>query len=177
MIKLASPPHVLLQCESRNRSRDASELRGHWRFVIQSADGSRRIEVHDVEPGVTGERLALLTIVRGLEALEQPSMVTLVTSSRYVRAGLTNGLEQWAADGWRWERYGQMVPVKNVDLWKRVHQTLQFHTVVCRVWRIDDELSPEAAFPGFSGRSQPPHNRLKPALDGCRSRWDTAVAF
>ena len=73
----------------------------------------------------------------GLEALEQPSRVTLVTSSRYVSRGLRFGLEEWRSNGWRWERDGRPVPIKNGDLWQRVDWALKFHRVRCRSWRID----------------------------------------
>jgi len=110
---------------------------GHWKFVLRHADGSQRLTAEDVEPGVCGERLELLTIVRGLEALDQPSRVTLMTSSSYVREGIRRGVVEWRKNGWRWERFGQMVPVKNLDLWQRVDRAMQFHQVDCRTYRID----------------------------------------
>ena len=74
----------------------------------------------DIEPDIQGERLELLTVVRGLEALDQPVPVTLMTPSIYVREGIRYGLAEWRRNGWRWESFGQMVPVKNCDLWQRV---------------------------------------------------------
>ena len=64
----------------------------HWQFALRSADGSEQIEAADVEPGLQGERLELLTVVRALESLDQPSQVTLVGCSRYVRNGMQYGL-------------------------------------------------------------------------------------
>jgi ribonuclease HI len=110
---------------------------GHWQFILRHADGSQRLVAEDVEPGVCGERLELLTIVRGLEALDQPSRVTLMTSSSYVREGIRRGLLEWRKNGWRWECFGQMVPVKNLDLWQRVDRAMKFHQVDCRTYRID----------------------------------------
>ena len=40
-----------------------------------------------MELDVRGERLELMTLVRGLEALDQPSRVTLMTASGYVARG------------------------------------------------------------------------------------------
>jgi ribonuclease HI len=125
-------PHYLLFSESR-RDRE----RGQWRFVLQSLDGESRLEVTDDEREVQGERLELLAVVRGLEALEQPSRVTLVTPSRYVDRGLKYGLDDWRSNGWQWERFGEMAPVKNRDLWQRVDRALQFHSVECCSWRFD----------------------------------------
>ncbi|HIQ21479.1 MAG TPA: hypothetical protein EYH34_09635 [Planctomycetes bacterium] len=110
---------------------------GQWRFVLQSVDGGDRLVAFDAEPGLRGERLELFAIVRGLEALRQPSRVTLVTPSAYLREGLRYGLSEWRKNGWRWEWFGQMVPVKNADLWQRVDRALQFHQVECRTLRMD----------------------------------------
>ncbi len=110
---------------------------GQWRFVLQLIDGTEQFEAADAEPDAQGERLELLAVVRGLEALAQPSRVTLVTPSRYVNRGLNYGLTEWRANGWRWEHYGEMVPVKNRDLWQRVNRALKFHQLDCRTWRFD----------------------------------------
>jgi len=93
--------------------------------------------VADQEPEVQGERLELLTVVRGLEALDQPSRVTLMTSSKYVREGIRYGLSEWQSNGWCWESFGEMVPVKNRDLWQRIDRAMRFHEVDCRTWRLD----------------------------------------
>jgi ribonuclease HI len=127
-----STPHYTL----RSMLAGSSEP-GRWRFVLQADDGSYHLEVDDVEPDVQGERLELLAVVRGLEALDRPSRVTLMTPSTYVREGIRYGLAEWRRSGWRWECFGQLVPVKNSDLWQRVDTALRFHVVECRTWRID----------------------------------------
>ncbi len=125
-------PHYLLFSESCRKSQQ-----GQWRFVLQLIDGTEQFEAADAEPDARGERLELLAVVRGLEALAQPSRVTLVTPSRYVNRGLNYGLAEWRVNGWRWEHYGEMVPVKNRDLWQRVDSALRFHQLDCRTWRFD----------------------------------------
>jgi ribonuclease HI len=134
-----SIPHFLLF----DASREDAEA-GHCRFVLRNSDGSQRLEAEANEPGVTGERLALLSIARGLEALDNPSQVLLITPSSYVREGIRRGLSEWRNNGWRWERFGQMVPVKNLDLWQRVDRAMQFHQVDCRMYRIDSAHSGES---------------------------------
>ena len=133
-------PHFLLYSQTQPGPQESS--RGQWRFVLESADGTARLEAADEEPA-TGQRLELLAIVRGLEALDQPSRVTLVTGSRYVNRGIRFGLAQWREDGWQWERYGEMSPIKDHDLWRRVDQALQYHVVECRSRGLDgsDDLA------------------------------------
>ena len=116
---------------------------GEWRFVLKREDGRLEVEAADEEPGTPADRLELLAIVRGLEALDQPSRVTLFTQSRYVSRGLRFGLENWRENDWQWERFGQMTPVKNSDLWRRIDQALKFHQVDVRTPLYDeaDDLS------------------------------------
>jgi ribonuclease HI len=125
-------PHFWLLSEpDRQRPRDG------WRFILRCSDGSRALEACDSEPGIRGERLELLAVVRGLEALDQPSRVTLITPSHYVKQGLAYGLPEWRENGWSWERFGQMAPVKHRDLWQRLDRALRYHQVDCRTIRID----------------------------------------
>jgi ribonuclease HI len=116
---------------------------GEWRFILKREDGRVEAQAADEEPGTPADRLELLAIVRGLEALDQPSRVTLFTASRYVARGLRFGLESWRESDWQWERFGQMQPVKNADLWQRIDQAMRFHQVDVRTPRYDalDDLS------------------------------------
>jgi ribonuclease HI len=147
-MKVAAP-HYLLFSESCRKS-----SQGNWRFVLQSLDGGEPLEAADSEPDAQGERLELLAVVRGLEALAQPSRVTLVTPSRYVSRGLTYGLAEWRANDWQWEHFGEMVPVKNRDLWRRVDRALEYHHIECRTWRFD---LPHLAASAPTGAAPSPH--------------------
>lgn len=139
---MVAQPHFLLFCDTHhhdNSSTDASQMPyagaggGRWHFVLEQLDGPERLEAADSEAAVNRERLALLSVVRGLEALEQPSQVTLVTTSRYVSRGLRYGLSSWRDTDYMWERFGEQRPVRNSDLWRRVDTALQFHGVKCRL--------------------------------------------
>ena len=132
----APAPHYLLFSEAAARS-GAAAPRGRWRFVLESLDGSERLEASDEEPDAAGQRLDLLAVVRGLEAIDQPSRVTLVTSSSYVSRGIRFGLAEWRENDWMWERFGKLTPVKDGDLWRRVDLALGYHQVECRTWRYD----------------------------------------
>lgn len=169
-------PHFLLFSDSitepnpparRSRSRPG-EGRAAWRFILEAVDGEDKLEVEEDEPGAAGDRLDLLAVVRGLEALDQPSRVTLVTSSRYVARGFRQGLEEWRENGWQWERFGQMVPVRNGDLWRRIDRAMAFHRVDCHTLgrRSEEEQgSPQAPVAAAAATrterpARPPQRRL-----------------
>ncbi|QDT68333.1 Ribonuclease HI [Planctomycetes bacterium MalM25] len=109
-----------------------------WRFALQAADASVTIAACDREPGADEDRLVLLAMVRGLEALDVSADVTVVTRSSSVLRGLTRGLAQWRNNHWRWERFGRLTPIRDADLWRRVDQAMRFHTVHCRSWRSEN---------------------------------------
>ena len=138
----SNSPHYLLFSEA---SRDRCSL-PTWRFVLQNVESQRRFAATDSEPCDCGERLELLAVVRGLEALDGPARVTLVTRSRYVSRGIKKGLTEWRANNWKWERFGRVVPVRDHDLWQRVDRALQFHEINCQAWQFETvETSPEAS--------------------------------
>ena len=118
-------------------------------LCLQDVESNRRLAVSDQEPAACGERLELLAVVRGLEALDGPARVTLVTRSRYVSRGIKHGLTEWRANEWRWERFGRIVPVKDCDLWQRVDRALLFHEVECQAWQFEEsaEAAPVVAQP------------------------------
>ncbi len=125
-------PHYLLVSEASR-----AEGCGRWRFMLRLPGGPTVAEAADVEPDLWGERLDLLTVVRALESLDQPSRVTLVGCTRYVEQGVSYGLAEWRENQWRWECFGQMVPVRDVDLWQRMDRILQIHRVDCVQRRFD----------------------------------------
>lgn len=134
-------PHYLLYSESAHDSStravgDGVEC-GRWRFVLKEVEGTEQIEVADEEPGLLPDRLELLAVVRGLEALPGPSRVTLITNSRYVNRGIRFGLAEWRENGWQWEHFGEMSTVTNADLWQRLDSALHIHCVQCRSLRFD----------------------------------------
>jgi ribonuclease HI len=143
-------PHFLLFAETGPDARvgGAQGGWGAWRFVFRAANGATHFEAADVETDVVGERLDLLTLVRALEALDQPSRVSLIGCSSYIRQGIQFGMPEWRTNDWMWEWFGQMVPVKNADLWQRLDRLMSFHEVECRMRRIDG-AHPDAAMPNY----------------------------
>jgi ribonuclease HI len=154
----ASGPHYLLYAE-------AEAFR--WKFMLQSVGSEDCFTTADHEPDATSKsRLELLAVVRGLESLDGPSRVTLVTRSRYVSRGIRRELTYWREKRWHWERFGRLVPIRDHDLWERVDRALQFHQVECSTWRFDEapNFSSPVAFVPAAQAASPELALSEPAL-------------
>src|SRR3954470_17093040 len=127
-------PHFLLHAETYRPSRGTRR----WKFTLQSVGESDPLSATDTDPDTSLDRLELLAVVRGLEALDHPSRVTLLTRSQYVSRGIRRQLTQWREHHWQWESFGSMKPIRDYDLWRRIDRALQFHTVECCVWQADE---------------------------------------
>ncbi len=139
-------PHFLLFSQADSPEESHLETAGRWRFKLQSLETKASFEASDYEPDMGGERLELLSVVRGLEALEQPSQVTLITTSRRVSRGLRQGINQWRENSWRWEYFGRLTPVKNGDLWQRIERASQIHDINCHEWHSLSGVDTEELF-------------------------------
>ena len=131
-----------------------------WRFLLHAVDDEQTISASDSEPGLRPDRLALMAVVRGLEALDSPASVKLVTTSPYVRRGITRGISEWRSRGWKWERFGRLATVRDADLWRRVDQALAFHRVECRGWHAESPAHSSGVMPRSAARQAPAADRV-----------------
>ena len=92
-LRNASVPATTSCCTPKRTGPVAARPR--WKFVLQSVGGDEQLSAADAEPNIRRSRLELLAVVRGLEALDRPSRVTLLTGSRYVSRGIRRQLNQW----------------------------------------------------------------------------------
>src|SRR5262245_11850490 len=141
-------PHFHLYAEAAQAADAIDSNASRWRFVLRLPGGDTSLEAADEEQEASPERLELLAVIRGLEALSQPSRVTLLSGSRSIRRGLVHGLSQWRENDWQWERFGRLAPVKNGDLWQRLDRLLDFHALECgpaRLEKADDFAPPPRA--------------------------------
>ncbi|MBK8536525.1 MAG: ribonuclease HI [Candidatus Competibacteraceae bacterium] len=83
-------------------------------------------ELSGSEPVSTNNRMEMLAVINGLEALEQPMRVRICTDSQYVMKGMTEWLAGWKRRGWK---TADRQPVKNMDLWQRMEVALAPHQV------------------------------------------------
>ena len=97
---------------------------GGWAALLRY--GARERELAGGEPATTNNRMELMAAIMALEALTEGCSVVLHTDSQYVRQGITEWLPGWVRRGWR-NAAGQ--PVKNRDLWERLHAACHRHRI------------------------------------------------
>ena len=84
-------------------------------------------ELSGGEKHTTNNRMELLGVITGLEALNRPCTVEVHTDSQYVvNAFNQHWIEGWLKRGWK---NAKKEPVKNIDLWKRLIAAKEPHSV------------------------------------------------
>lgn len=102
---------------------------GGWAFILRCAQTEKELERSDGEADTTNNRMELMGVIRGLEALTEPCEITLYADSKYVGNGLTSWMAGWKKKGWKRKDGSKLVPIKNVELWQRLDELLQEHTL------------------------------------------------
>jgi ribonuclease HI len=97
---------------------------GGWGALLRFRGVDR--ELSGGERETTNNRMELMAVIRGLEALKRSCSVVVVTDSRYVMDGLTKWMAGWKRNGWR---TANKKPVKNQDLWQRLDKAVSEHDV------------------------------------------------
>ncbi len=98
---------------------------GGWGVVLRY--GQYEKELSGGEENTTNNRMELTAAIEGLSALKESCRVLLVTDSKYVADGITQGWAQsWRKNGWR---KADKKPALNPDLWEKLLDLLEKHTV------------------------------------------------
>ncbi len=100
---------------------------GGWGAVLRYQGRER--ELSGGEALTTNNRMELMGAIMALEALSEPCRIVLPTDSQYVRQGITEWMANWVRRNWK-TAGGD--PVKNRDLWERLHAANQRHKVEWR---------------------------------------------
>ena len=96
---------------------------GGWGAILTFGDNERELKGGD--PHTTNNRMELMAAIVALETLSEDCTVMLQTDSQYVRQGITEWMPNWIRRNWK-TAGGD--PVKNRDLWERLHAaTLRHH--------------------------------------------------
>ena len=103
---------------------------GGYGTVLQYIDSKGELHEREYSAGykkTTNNRMELMAVITGLEALTRPCEVEVISDSKYV----TDAFNQHWVDGWlkrNWKGSNNN-PVKNVDLWKRLLKAKAPHQV------------------------------------------------
>ena len=97
---------------------------GGWAALLRWRGIER--ELAGGEADTTNNRMELMAAIAALEALKEACDATLHTDSQYVRQGITEWMANWVRRNWK-TAGGD--PVKNRDLWERLHAANQRHKV------------------------------------------------
>lgn len=117
-----SKPNVIIYSDGGAKPNPGGP--GGWAAVLISDAGID--EVSGREESTTNNRMELMAAIKALEALKQPSAVEFHTDSQYLKNGITEWLAGWVRKGWK-TASGE--PVKNQELWERLHTATQRHTI------------------------------------------------
>lgn len=103
---------------------------GGYGAILQYTDANGTLHEKEMSAGykqTTNNRMELLGVITGLEALKKPCEVEVISDSKYVTDAFNqNWVENWIKNGWR---TSTKKPVKNIDLWKRLIVLVNHHTV------------------------------------------------
>lgn len=103
---------------------------GGWAAILRDGASGKEKRISGGERETTNNRMELMGVIRGLEALKQPCRATIVSDSQYVVKGLNAWLSGWLLRGWK---SSTGAPVKNRDLWQRLVELKAIHQLNC-VW-------------------------------------------
>ena len=98
---------------------------GGFGAILRYGDAEK--EISGGEKETTNNRMELLAVISGLEALKEPCEVKVITDSKYFSDALDKGwLHNWKNNGWK-KSNGK--PVLNTDLWTRFLKLSETHKI------------------------------------------------
>ncbi len=103
---------------------------GGYGTVLEYVDTKGALHTRELSQGyqkTTNNRMELMAVIAGLEALNRACEVEVYSDSQYVvNAFNQHWIEGWIKKGWK---RGKNEPVKNMDLWKRLLAAKEPHKV------------------------------------------------
>ena len=102
---------------------------GGYGAVLQYVDSKGELHERELSAGyvkTTNNRMELMGVIAGLEALNKPCNVEVISDSKYVTDAFNKDwISTWLLKNWK----GSSGPVKNIDLWKRLLTAKEKHNV------------------------------------------------
>ena len=98
---------------------------GGWGAILH-CNGYEKV-LSGGEAETTNNRMELMAVISGLEALNRRCSITTYSDSKYfVDAGEKGWAKVWQKNGWK---KGDKSPAKNPDLWERLLSLLDSHEI------------------------------------------------
>jgi len=98
---------------------------GGWAAILMA--GGAKKELSGGEKDTTNNRMELMAVIEGLNALKRPCKVDIYSDSAYVvNAFEQNWIDNWIRNGWK---NSAKAEVANSDLWKRLLELTSTHNV------------------------------------------------
>jgi len=89
--------------------------------------GGRKKELSGGYKNTTNNRMELMAVIKGLDALKEPCEVTVISDSKYVVEAVNKGwVYSWESNNWR---KSDKKPAQNVDLWEHLLALMEEHIV------------------------------------------------
>lgn len=103
---------------------------GGYGTVLKCIDGQGKLHEREYSAGykkTTNNRMELMAVIIGLEALTKPCEVEVISDSKYVTDAFNqNWIGGWLSRNWK---NSSKQAVKNIDLWKRMLKAKEIHNV------------------------------------------------
>ena len=122
---------------------------GGWGALLRFGETEKRL--YGGEKETTNNRMELMAVIQGLEALKEPCQVRITTDSKYVLQGMTEWLANWKRRNWQ---TAAKKPVLNADLWRRLDSVaasheLEWHWVKGHSGHRENEIADQLANRGI----------------------------
>ena len=103
---------------------------GGYGTILRFKDSTGKYHEKELTAGyklTTNNRMELLAVIVGLEALKKPCKVRITSDSKYfIDAFEQKWIESWQKNNWK---TAAKKPVKNVDLWQRLLLAMKPHDI------------------------------------------------
>ena len=103
---------------------------GGYGTILRFKDSTGKYHEKELTAGyklTTNNRMELLAVIVGLEALKKPCKVRITSDSKYfIDAFEQKWIESWQKNNWQ---TAAKKPVKNVDLWQRLLTAMKPHDI------------------------------------------------
>ncbi len=111
-------------------ARSNPEGPGGYGTIIHYTDPKGQLHEREYSAGykkTTNNRMELMAVIVGLEALTKPCNVEVISDSKYVTDAFNqHWVDTWLKNNWK---TSQKKPVLNPDLWKRLLKAMEAHSV------------------------------------------------